>query len=366
MRLQRAGQTREAAEWTGRQVLPAYQAVNEALSAITRTNLARLETVNRGVRADVRFGSLSLVAGLVGAALLAASVGFFICRTISRLLRHAADELIGGSREVTAAAGQVAAAAQSLAEGSSRQAAALEQTSASTEELTGTTRQNDERAARARKVADEARTTADQGARAAERLGTAMGELQVSSREVAAIVKTIDEIAFQTNILALNAAVEAARAGEHGAGFAVVAEEVRALAQRSAGAARETADKIQSAQARSEEGIRISGEVVTSLGALGERVRGLDTFVAEISQASHEQSGGVTLINNAIAELDQNTQAGAAAAEEAASAAQELDAQARHLNGMVGELMLLAGGRRARDARGVAGDRRGGGRRRDD
>jgi methyl-accepting chemotaxis protein len=218
------------------------------------------------------------------------------------------------------------------------------------------TRDNSENADRAKAIAESARQSADQGASAVSSLNVAMAELKASNTEVAKIVKSIDEIAFQTNILALNAAVEAARAGEAGAGFAVVAEEVRNLAQRSAQAAKETADKIEHALTKSGDGARISSEVNASLNGIIEQVRKLDTIVNEIANASKEQSKGIAQVNDAVLQIDKVTQSNAAAAEESASAAEELNAQAAEFSNLVGNLLTLVGGRRDTDAQGVAGE----------
>jgi methyl-accepting chemotaxis protein len=172
----------------------------------------------------------------------------------------------------------------------------------------------------------------------------AMSAIDTSSAEVAKIVKNIDEIAFQTNILALNAAVEAARAGEAGAGFAVVADEVRSLAQRSAAAAKETADKIEAAIASSRKGSLSCAKVGESLTQIAAKVSSTDSLVGEIATAAREQAQGIEQINTAITQMDQVTQSNSASAEESASAAEELDAQAASLKDMVGRLRQLVGG----------------------
>ena len=180
-----------------------------------------------------------------------------------------------------------------------------------------------------------------------EAMNHAMAAIKASADGIAKIIKTIDEIAFQTNILALNAAVEAARAGEAGAGFAVVAEEVRALAQRSATAARETAEKIEDSIAKSEHGVQISGKVATSLQEIVEKARKVDALVAEIAQASQEQSQGIGQVLTAVTQMDKVTQSNAASAEESASAAEELNAQAMSMDDAVASLQQLVGGQKS-------------------
>jgi methyl-accepting chemotaxis protein len=176
------------------------------------------------------------------------------------------------------------------------------------------------------------------------RMSTAIEDIKKSSDETAKIIKTIDEIAFQTNLLALNAAVEAARAGEAGKGFAVVAEEVRNLAQRSAEAARNTADMIEGSVKNADNGVTISGEVATLLDEIAGNNGKVNDLVGEIAAASNEQAQGIDQINTAVGQMDQVTQSNAANAEESASASEELSAQAEALSGMVVQLQSMVGG----------------------
>ncbi len=269
----------------------------------------------------------------------------WLARSITRPIHAIADTLQQGADQVAAASIQVSSAGQSLAEGASGQAAALEETSASCEEMAGMTKRNAEHAANVRAVAAETRAAADAGATDMRALSAAMTELKDASAAVAKIVKTIDEIAFQTNILALNAAVEAARAGEAGAGFAVVAEEVRSLAQRSAVAAKETAGTIETTIAKSAHGFEISGKVATALDGIVEKARRVDELVDEIATASTEQNQGIGQINKALGQMDKSTQGAAATAEETASASEEMSAQAMTLKEAVEQLLSLVDGR---------------------
>jgi methyl-accepting chemotaxis protein len=154
-----------------------------------------------------------------------------------------------------------------------------------------------------------------------------MDALRTSSDQVSRIIKTIDEIAFQTNILALNAAVEAARAGEAGAGFAVVAEEVRSLAQRSARAAQETSEKITASTSRTKAGAEVAQHVAISLESILAKAREVEGLVNAIAKACGDQNNGIDQITKAIHQIDQVTQGNAAAAEETAAAAQELQSR---------------------------------------
>jgi len=342
---------------------PAFIAYNETIRDLDLLNKKAALVATATLSAEALSGrQKSLYLGLAGV-LVALGAAFFIIRSINRVLRAATDTLIAGSTEIVAAAGQVSGASQGLAAGASQQAASLEETGASIEELTSMTKRNADSAGQARTLTQAARVSADASSASVAKLTAAMRELKVSGAEVAKIVKTIDEIAFQTNILALNAAVEAARAGEAGMGFAVVAEEVRNLAQRSAQAAKETAGKIETSLAKSEDGARISAEVAASLGGIITQVHELDGLVGEITTASHEQAQGIAQVNQAVGQIDKITQSNAAAAEEAAAASEELQAQAAELDGLVGHLLALVGGQRARDAVGQSGDPKPGGRR---
>ena len=179
---------------------------------------------------------------------------------------------------------------------------------------------------------------------------SAMDDIKRSSDDIAKIIKTIDEIAFQTNILALNAAVEAARAGEAGMGFAVVADEVRSLAQRCAQAAKETAGKIEDAVLKSAKGAEISAKVAKSLEEIVGKARQVDEMAGEVAAASQEQSQGIAQVNTAVTQMDKVTQSNAASAEESASAAEEMTAQAEALKDAVAELLRLVDGQKSYQA----------------
>jgi methyl-accepting chemotaxis protein len=209
--------------------------------------------------------------------------------------------------------------------------------------MSSMTGRNTDSAQQAKAISNETRASAETGVRKMTEMRGAMNDIKNSSDDVAKIVMTIDEIAFQTNILALNAAVEAARAGDAGAGFAVVADEVRALAQRAAQAAKETASKIDAAIQKSRQGVAMSDNVALSLTEIVEKARKMDALVAEIAQASTEQRQGIGQVNTAVGQMDKVTQANASNAEETAAAAEELNAQAAMLRENVDDLMKLVG-----------------------
>ncbi|HEY9250717.1 MAG TPA: methyl-accepting chemotaxis protein [Rariglobus sp.] len=297
------------------------------------------------IAAELQHTQSSVVWISIAAVVLGVSLAAIIARSITGPLQRLATSLGAGANETAAAAGQVSAASQSLAEGASEQAASLEETSASLEELSSMTKRNAESSQNARAAASGAKESADAGAGRMQAMQEAMHAINSASVDITKILKTIDEIAFQTNILALNAAVEAARAGEHGAGFAVVAEEVRALAQRSASAAKETAAKIEHSVGQSEQGVRISGEVAKSFGDIQVRIQQLESIVAEIAGASGEQNQGIGQVASAVSQMDQVTQTNAGSAEETAAAAEELNSQSLLLKQAVDDLRRLVGGR---------------------
>ena len=297
------------------------------------------------VAADISANTVSTVRAVITVTLAALAfglaVGYIIISTTNKALNTVTQALDSGAAQTASASGQVASASQSLAEGASEQAASLEETSASLEEISSMTKRNAESSRQAKELANQTRQAAETGASGMTELGNAMNAIKDSSAAIAKIVKSIDEIAFQTNILALNAAVEAARAGEAGAGFAVVAEEVRSLAQRSAQSAKETATKIAEAITCSENGVQISAKVAVSCGEIVAKARRVDELVAEIAAASIEQSQGIGHVTTAVAEMDKVTQSTAASAEESASAAEELNAQAQSMRESVVTLRKL-------------------------
>lgn len=267
-----------------------------------------------------------------------------VTRSITGPLQRMIQHLKATSSQVTVSSQQIAASSHSLAEGANEQAASLEETSASLEEMASITKKSAEEARLANEVLAQARTAGETGTREMSLMNTAMSDIKTAGDGISRIIKTIDEIAFQTNILALNAAVEAARAGDAGMGFAVVADEVRNLAQRSAQAARETATRIQEAIDKSERGLQICAQVDRSLLEIVEKVRQAATISETTAHSAEEQSKGIEQVNSAVVQMEKVTQANAAGAEEGAAAAEELNGEAGKLKNAVNELIALTTG----------------------
>lgn len=289
--------------------------------------------------------ALFVVGETVPACLIADKIARFV------KIQSAVTQQLGEiARGVNDSSRQLATSSETLADGAGRQAASVEETGASMEETARMTTLNAANAHTARNLAVETRSAAETGVSDMREMMIAMDAIKEASDNISKIVKSIDEIAFQTNILALNAAVEAARAGEAGAGFAVVADEVRNLAQRSALAARETSDKIADSMSKSHRGLQISAKVSGSLDQIVDKARQVEALVAEIAQASKEQSQGVEHINVAISEIGQVTQSNAANAEECASAAQELRSRSFELEALLAGLTHTFEGRRTKES----------------
>ncbi|MHB1678227.1 MAG: methyl-accepting chemotaxis protein [Sulfuriferula sp.] len=316
--------------------------------------------------------------------LLSASFGFMLCRSIVtplKRVRHDVDRMSAGDLfvkiksepdnelgkviqalrilqinmkllvgQIKEATGNVNTGAMEIAAGNSdlsgrteAQASSLEETASAMQQLTSTVKQNADNAYAADKLVAATSAIAVKGGIAVDNVVNTMNSIQKSSRKIADIISIIDGIAFQTNILALNAAVEAARAGEQGLGFAVVATEVRRLAQRSASSAKEIKALIDDSVEKVSLGSTLADEAGKTMNEIVTAVRGVTTYMSEITAASREQSAGIEEVNQAVMQMDDATQQNAALVEQAAAAAETMQHQAAKLAHLVGAFRLIAG-----------------------
>ncbi|NEI03057.1 methyl-accepting chemotaxis protein [Rhizobium leguminosarum] len=246
----------------------------------------------------------------------------------------------GNARSIEASAMEIRAAADDLAQRTEQQAASVEETAAALEEITTTTRDATDRAHEAETLVEQARQAAQVSGAVMVRAVAAMKAIETSSGEISNIIGVIDEIAFQTNLLALNAGVEAARAGEAGKGFAVVAQEVRELAQRSAGAAKEIKALITTSSNQVQQGAALVGETGAALESIVTHVEDINSRVRSIATSAKEQLVGLQEINGALGTIDQATQRNAAMVEESTAASHALSSDIEELNGLLGQFAL--------------------------
>jgi len=299
--------------------------------------------------AEFQSGARTIQVFLAGLGLLVLALTFgatwLIAGKASHSITQMAAEMGGGTAQFNSAAAQIAANSQSLAQGTAEQAASLEEASASAQQVASVTQRNKARTDTLASVMKDAGTSFQVMNSSMGELVGCMDGIHASSRKISKIIKTVDEIAFQTNILALNAAVEAARAGDAGMGFAVVADEVRNLAQRSAEAAKDTAVLIQEAivgAAKGQETVSKCAEAMATNSALAKQVIQLSD---ELAGATAEQVRGVEMIAKAVSQIKHVTQTTAANAQESASASQEIAAQAQTFHALVTDLdALVCGG----------------------
>ena len=267
-------------------------------------------------------------------------------------LKHMTDSLNimfsginAASEHVTAGAEHLTESSDSLAQGAAAQSASIEELSSSVSEISNKTRTNAEMAGEAAKLADTIKGNAEKGSLQMDEMMSAVNEINEASQSISKVIKTIDDIAFQTNILALNAAVEAARAGQHGKGFAVVAEEVRNLAAKSAEAAKDTGDLIENSIEKANVGVRIAGETADSLTEIVSGINESNQLIVEIARSSEEQSLGVAQINGGIDQVSQVVQQNSATAEESAAASLEMSSQSGILKELIAQFRLKDNGR---------------------
>ena len=251
-------------------------------------------------------------------------------------LQRAMRRIAGTTADIYGGADEIAVAADDLSRRTEHQAATLEQTAAALDQITATVRKTAGGARQAHDAVAAARGEAAQSGGVVSQAQAAMGQIEDSSRQIGQIIGVIDEIAFQTNLLALNAGVEAARAGDAGRGFAVVASEVRALAQRSAQAAKEIKALISASTRQVGDGVQLVGAAGSALGAISAKVAEIDQLVADIAASAHEQASALQQVNVAMSQMDKVVQQNAAMVEQTTSAAHALKGQADDLDSFVG------------------------------
>ena len=316
----------------------------ENLNKINELGITNTSRIAKATNTTLTFSTFLMIIGLIIAFILGIVLSSTIIKSITSSINAIVSSLKTGAEQVFQASEQLSYASQSLAEGSSEQAAAIEETSSTLDQTSSMVQQNTENTKQASLLSNNARDSADKGNSEMQEMMVAMKEIKASSSEISKIIKVIDDIAFQTNILALNAAVEAAGAGEAGMGFAVVAEEVRNLAQRSAQAAKDTAAMIETSIIRADKGAEIAEKVAHSLDEIRVQAKKVNEIMDEITTASQEQSQGIFQINKAVNQMEQVTQNIASGAEESASSSEELSAQAESLMEIVDRLVVLVEG----------------------
>jgi methyl-accepting chemotaxis protein len=261
-------------------------------------------------------------------------------RNMNQKLNAMFGEINDSAVHVSTVSKQLADGAQSLAQGSNQQTAAVESLSASISDIAKKTKDNAEIASKTAQMAESIRVSAEKGNQQMNEMISAVEGITQASHSISKVIKTIDDIAFQTNILALNAAVESARAGQHGKGFAVVAEEVRNLAAKSAEAAKDTGGMIQNSIEKAELGARIAGETAASLSEIVTGINKSNSMIVDIAKSSEEQSAGILHIDTGIDQVVQIIQQTSATAEESAASSEEMSSQAAMLENLISQFRL--------------------------
>jgi methyl-accepting chemotaxis protein len=307
-------------------------------------SLRRIATVRAQTTSHTRAIIIAAAVFLLTAFALAL---FFLGKLVIKPIQNISHSLAAGGRRLFQTAYSVAMASHTMAQGAGAQASAMEQTSASLEEISAMTRQNGENAGLVNQKMAQASQVVSKAGTSMDELTKSIQKISQASQETSSIIKTIDDIAFQTNLLALNAAVEAARAGQAGAGFAVVAEEVRNLAQRAAKAAQETETLIERTITRTADGSRLVREANHAFAEIEQTTTEVTALIDEIAQASNEQVKGFQQITSALLDIDRVTQENAGYADRSAADADLLQQESHQVKDIVDELLFLIEGRKA-------------------
>jgi methyl-accepting chemotaxis protein len=306
-------------------------------SLAATVNLAEFSSTARSTQRTILILALSFI-------VIAVAAGLILSTRIVRKLHAEIDMLTEAGDSVDAGSRGIANGAATLADATSRQAASIEETSATLTLISSSTKTNADNAGKAANLASSSEQRIDTADARMRELGSAVAAVAAASEQTRKVIKTIDEIAFQTNILALNAAVEAARAGEAGAGFAVVAEEVRALAQRAATAAKESTETLEKVAGMVETSNRLAETTGQEFASVKRDTKAVGALIGEIASASREQADSINQVSNALHEVEQGIQAGAATAEESAAASQDINTQVSKVRSSIVALRTLMDG----------------------
>jgi methyl-accepting chemotaxis protein len=335
----------EAASLLANQADPSMQQSLDALEKFINVATIKNNDESRDAIKTIKISFQLMIFLTVVCIALGTTGALLITRSITRPMNSIATRIGESAGQLAAASNQLSASAGQLSQGSAEQASAIEETSSTLQESASMMAQNNNNTKQAALLSIQAEESANKGTDEMQHMMESIQEIKKSSDQIAKIIKVIDDIAFQTNILALNAAIEAARAGEAGMGFAVVAEEVRNLAGRSAQAAKDTTAIIETNIELSSTGVAVAERVREALNEITVQSKKVSQLMDEIAAASQEQVQGIEQVNKAIGQVETVTQQNAANAEESASAAEELNAQAESMKQIVTELSELVNGK---------------------
>ncbi|HBF35823.1 MAG TPA: chemotaxis protein [Firmicutes bacterium] len=339
-----ANKTSEAAQVLANKADPMTQLTMDAQGKLVALVEAENMAANQSAIQTYEHSVGSVIILVIICILMGVGGAFLITRSITKPVNIIVAGLNESSHQVTAASIQLSASAQQLSESNAEQASSIEETSSTLQETSTMLQQNNINTKQAALLSTEANEHANRGSKEMQEMMDSIQEIKKSSDQISKIIKVIDDIAFQTNILALNAAIEAARAGETGMGFAVVAEEVRNLAQRSAQAAKDTSAIIEANIELSNQGVNTAQKVYQALNEITAGAKKVSSLMEEIAAASQEQAQGVEQVNKAMSQMETVTQKNASNAEESAASAEELNAQANSMRRIVKALSELVNG----------------------